>query len=181
MYLKKCILIITLLIYSAIPIFADETIRAQNNAYRHNNKGLLYLDEKYYFGAIKEFEIAIALNPNSQASATYYVNLASTYEKIGYYDLAKPYYEKAVSLCPLYFDYYLKLTNNYKKLGIVDKKIKEYQKKTYNPLNEVIIGLLYIQKGEKNTGVTILDDFINKEEKLIISKGVKNYLQEITK
>ena len=181
MYIKKFLILSIMLIFIAKPIFADETIRAENNAYRHNNKGLLYLDEKYYFGAIKEFEIAIALNPNSQASATYYANLGSTYEKIGYYDLARPYFEKAVSLHPLYFDYYLKLAQNYKKLGIVDKKINDYKKKSYNPLNDVIIGLLYIQKGETTTGITILDDFINKEEKLIISKGVKKYLQQITK
>ena len=42
----------------------------------------MYLEEKYYFGAIKEFQIAIALLPNSQASAAYYTNLGKTYEKI---------------------------------------------------------------------------------------------------
>lgn len=181
MRIKKLLLALVLILFTATPMFADETIRAENNAYRHNNKGLIYLEEKYYFGAIKEFEIAIALNPNSQASATYYANLGSTYERIGYYDLARPYFEKAVSLHPLYFEYYLKLAQNYKKLGIVDKKLNDYKKKQYNPLNDVIIGLLYIQKGETTTGITILDDFVNNEEKLIISKGVKKYLQEITK
>lgn len=164
-----------------MPTFADEVIKAKNNAYIHNNKGLLYLEEKYYFGAIKEFEIAIALNPNSQASATYYTNLGKTYETIGYYDLAKPYYEKAVSLNPLYFDYYLKMVQNYKRLGLIDKKIKEFENKKNSPLNNVVIGLLYIQKGETQTGITILDDFVNNEEKLILTKGVKKYLQEITK
>ena len=115
MHIKKIILLILIIGFSSLPIFAEEMnlIRAKNNAYIHNNKGLAYLEEKYYFGAIKEFEIAIALNPDSQASSTYYVNLGRTYETIGYYDLAKPYYEKAVSLSPLYFDFYLRMVQKY--------------------------------------------------------------------
>lgn len=162
-------------------VFADETIRAQNNAYQHNNKGLLYLDEKYYFGAIKEFQIAIALNPNSQASAIYYTNLGKTYEKIGYPKLAQPCFEKAVSLNVLCFDYYLQMVENYKKLGIVDKKLEEFKKKTDSPLNEIVIGLLYIQKGNVTTGITVLDEFCNKEPKLLITEGVKNYIKQLTK
>ena len=162
-------------------VFADETIRAQNNAYQHNNKGLLYLDEKYYFGAIKEFQIAIALNPNSQASAIYYTNLGKTYEKIGYPKLAKPCFEKAVSLNVLCFDYYLQMVENYKKLGIVDKKLEEFKKKTDSPLNEIVVGLLYIKKGNVTTGITVLDEFCNKEPKLLITEGVKNYIKQLTK
>ncbi|MGN0013948.1 MAG: hypothetical protein ACI37T_00850, partial [Candidatus Gastranaerophilaceae bacterium] len=44
-------------------------INAQANASKHNNIGLEWLREKYYFGAIKEFEIAINLNPNTQATS----------------------------------------------------------------------------------------------------------------
>lgn len=162
-------------------VFADETIRAQNNAYQHNNKGLLYLDEKYYFGAIKEFQIAIALNPNTQASAIYYTNLGKTYEKIGYPKLAQPCFEKALSLNVLCFDYYLTMVENYKKLGIVDEKLEEFKKKTDSPLNEIVVGLLYIQKGHVTTGITVLDEFCNKEEKLLITEGVKNYIKQLTK
>ena len=160
---------------------ADHEIKAQNNAYRHNNKGLVYLSEKYYYGAIKEFQIAIDLNPNTQASAVYYTNLGKTYEKIGYNDLARPCFEKAVSLNGLCFDYYLNLAKNYKNLGLLDEKIALYQSKKDSPLNEVILGLLYIEKGQKSTGITILDDFSNKEENLLITTGIKNYLKQITK
>ena len=67
------------------------------------------------------------------------------------------------------------MVKNYKKLGIVNKKLKEFKQKKYTPLNDIVIGLLYIEKGETRTGITILDDFINKEEKLIVTKGVKKY------
>ncbi len=179
MYLKKFLICFFILICSNI-VFADETIKAENNAYRHNNKGLIFLEEHYYYGAIKEFQIAIDLNPKSQAAATYYTNLGKTYEKIGHADLAKDCYEKALSLNVLCFDYYLQLAKVYQKLGMADSKLEEYKLKN-TPLSNVMIGLLYIQKGQTSTGITILDEFCNNEEKLLLSKGVRNYLNEITK
>lgn len=160
---------------------ADETIRAENNAYRHNNLGLMYLDENYYFGAIKEFQIAIDLLPDKQASAAYYVNLAKTYEKIGYPKLAQPCYEKAVTLNVLCFDYYLKLAENYKALDIVNEKLAEFQNKTPYPLNDIMIGLLYIQKGDVSTGMTVLDEFCNNEPNLLVTAGVRAYMEKIAK
>ncbi|MBE7704782.1 MAG: hypothetical protein E7Z90_03075 [Cyanobacteria bacterium SIG29] len=181
MFIKNFLISLLIIFLSPIFAFADHEIKAQNNAYQHNNQGINYLKEKYYFGAIKEFQIAINLNPNSQASAVYYVNLGTTYEKIGYDELAKPCFEKAVSLNILCFDYYLKLAQNYKKLGLLDEKIALYHEKTDSPLNNVLLGLLYIQKGDNSLGITILDDFCDKEKNLLITKGVKKYIKEITK
>ena len=178
MYLKKFLISFLILLFGNI-VFADETIKAENNAYRHNNKGLIFLQENYYYGAIKEFQIAIDLNPNTQASATFYTNLGKTYEKIGYNDLAKNCYENALNLNVLCFDYYLQLAKIYQKLEMSDAKIQEYKQKN-NPLSVVMIGLLHIQKGEVSTGITILDEFCNNEEKLLLSKGVRAYLNKIT-
>jgi tetratricopeptide (TPR) repeat protein len=83
----------------------------------------------------------------------YYTNLGKTYEKIGYDDLARHCFEKAVSLNVLCFDYYLNLAKNYKNLGLLDEKITLYQEKKDSPLNEVILGLLYIEKGQNEYGV----------------------------
>lgn len=168
-----------LLIFS-VDCFSQEALDAQKNAYRHNNKGLLYLQDNYYYGAIKEFQIAIELNPNSQASAIYYVNLAKTYEKIGYPDLARPCYEKAVKINRLCFDYYLKLAENYKKLGIVEEKLNQYILDDTSPFNDIIVGLLYIQNDNVETGITVLDDFCNKEPNLLITIGVREYLDKLT-
>lgn len=180
MYLRKIFIIVFSLLITSQLVFADQTIEAENNAYRHNNMGLIYLKEKYYFGAIKEFQIAIDLLPNSQATASYYTNLGKTYEIIGYHDLAKPCFEKALSINILCFDHYLKLAQNYKNLGIVNKKLEEFQKKTDSPLNQIMVGLLFIQKGDVYTGITVLDEFCNKEPNLMITVGVKNYIKEIT-
>lgn len=180
MYLRKILIILILFFGSFHFACADETIRAENNAYRHNNMGLMYLSENYYFGAIKEFQIAIDLLPDKQASAAFYVNLGKTYAKIGYDNLAQKCFEKAVSLNILCFDYYLILAENYQKQGLSDEKILEFQNKTPSPLNDIMIGLLYIQKGDISTGMTVLDEFCNKEPNLIITFGVRKYLNEIT-
>lgn len=181
MHLKKFLLLAFIFFSYILKAFSYAEIKAENNAYRHNNKGLIYLQENYYFGAIREFQIAINLMPNAQASAAYYVNLAMTYEKIGYPSLALPNYEKALSLYPLYFDYYKRASECYKKLNIVDKKLNEYLNKKYNPLNDIMIGLLYIQKGDIKIGVMILDEFCNKEKELLITQGVREYIDQIAK
>ena len=181
MYLKKIFIILFCLFSYGRYCFANQTIEAENNAFRHNNQGILYLKEKYYFGAIKEFKIAIDLLPNSQATAVYYSNLGRTYEEIGYPELARPCFEKAVSINVLCFDYYLKLAQNYKKLDIVNEKLLEFQNKTDSPLSQIMVGLLFIQKGDVSTGVTVLDDFCDKEPNLLITIGIKEYLSQITK
>lgn len=179
MFIKKLLPIIFIFFVIQAGL-CDETIKAQNNAYRHNNKGLIYLEEKYYYGAIKEFQIAIDLTPDTQAASVFYINLGKTYELIGYNELAKPCFEKAVSLNMLCFDNYLKLAENYKKLGIADKKLEEFKADKRSPLNSVIVGLLYIQTGKIQTGITVLDDFCNKEPNLLITAGVKNYIKDLT-
>lgn len=181
MHLKSFFIVILIFLFNTQNVYAYAEIRAENNAYRHNNKGLIYLKENYYFGAIKEFQIAIDLMPEAQGSAVYYVNLGTTYEKIGYPSLAQPCYEKALKLHPLFFDYYVRVAKIYKKLGIIDEKLEEYQNKKYNPLNNIMIGVLLIQKGEISTGITLLDNFCNEEEKLIITPGVREYIKKIVK
>ena len=178
---KNLFLVLLIIFLFGSNCLAYEKINAKNNAYIHNNKGLIYLQEKYYFGAIKEFQIAINLNPKSQASATYYTNLGTTYEKIGYPNLAMPCFEKALSLNPLNFSNYLTLAKNYKTLGIAEKKLKDFDSKKDFPLNSVMVGLLYIQTGQTSIGITVLDEFINKEENILITTGVKNYVKELTK
>lgn len=182
MRIKKYLVILFYIFFICYSVNAEPApIKAENNAYRHNNLGLIYLEEKYYYGAIKEFQMAIDLLPNSQATAAYYVNLGKTYEAIGYHKMAQPCFEKAVSINVLCFDYYLKLADNYKNLGIVDEKLIEFQNKTTSPLNEIMVGLLYIKKGNITTGITILDDFCNKEPNLLITAGVREYIKTITK
>ena len=86
----KKFLITILLAAVSLPVFTKPgtivtyTIDPEKNAYDHNNKGIMYLEEKCYYAAIQEFKIAISLNPKTQATAVYFNNLGKTYLIIGY-------------------------------------------------------------------------------------------------
>lgn len=153
-------------------------IDAEKNASLHNNQGVNCLKERYYYGAIKEFEMAIQLNPNTQATAVYYDNLGRTYVIIGYPNKAQICFERAVIQNPLNFDYYLSLVSVYKKRGLLDFKLREYKLKKDNPLNKIMVGLLYIEKGEVSTGITVLDNFCHDEPDLLITKAVRAYIKQ---
>ena len=159
--------------------YAYTELHPENSAYRHNNKGLIYIKENNYYAAAAEFQTAIDLMPNAQGTAAYYVNLASVYEKLGYDEEVKICLERALKLNPLYFDYYKRAAEWYKKAGILNSKIKEYENNRRSPLDDVMLGLLYIQKGEISKGVTILDNFCCAEEQLIITEGVRGYINSL--
>lgn len=154
-------------------------IDAQKNAVNHNNRGVIYMQDRYYAAAIKEFQMAVLLDPETQASSVYYANLANCYMKIGYPALAQDTLQRAVKLNPMNFSYYEDLAVVYKRLGIINQKLKFYQKSaSKNPLSKVMIGLLYMEQGNTQAGSAKLMEFIYSEPDLIITSGVKNYLEQ---
>ena len=155
-------------------------IDATKNAYLHNNMGLHYMDERCYYAAIQEFKIAISLSPSAQATAVYYKNLGDAYMKIGYPDMARQPYEDAIKQYSLNFSYYKDLAKCYKMLGLASEKITEYRNDE-NPLNKVMLGVLYVENGNPKRGVTVLDEFAASEPDLIITPAVKQYIKETVK
>lgn len=156
------------------------TIDASKNAFWHNNVGLNYMKEHLYYAAIQEFKIAISLNPHTQATAVYYKNIGDAYTAIGYPDMARQPYEDAIKQYSLNFQYYERLAKCYKALGLIPSKIKEYSSGD-NPLNKIMLGLLYIENGDLKRGVIILDEFTMKEPDLLITPAVKQYVKETVK
>lgn len=155
-------------------------IDATKNASWHNNLGLRYLDERCYYAAIQEFKIAISLNPNTQATAVYFNNLGNTYMQIGYPDYAQDCFEKAIFQYSLEFKYYKDLADCYKARKLVPLKIKEYSSNS-NPLNKVMLGLLYVESGDIRRGIIILDEFAMSEPDLMITRSIKQYIKELVK
>lgn len=153
-------------------------IDAEKNAFFHNNMGLRYVDEKNYNAAIQEYKIAISLNPNTQATAVYYNNLGEVYMRACFYKFAQDCFERAIKQYPLNFSYYQNLAKCFKAQGIIDAKINFYNKAA-PPLNMVMLGLLYIEKGDREHGIIKLDEFCMQEPDLIITRGVRNYLKEL--
>ena len=156
------------------------SINPEKNAYIHNNLGLGYLNMGQYGAAIQEFKIAISLNPDTQATAVYFNTLGETYLKLSYYFQAQDCFERALSKYPLNFKYYLNLVTAYQMQGNLDTKLKHLLKYKKSPLDDITIGLIYIAKGQTNRGITILDNFVMNEPKLLITDGVKYYLKGIT-
>lgn len=154
-------------------------IDAGKNAYLHNNLGLQCTREKNYAGAIQEFRIAIALNPNAQATAVYYNNLGDAYMAVGFYKYAQECYEKSLKQYNLNLLYYQNLVKSFKAQKIINTKIKLYSNNQKNPLNIVMLGLLYIENGDTKRGIIKLDEFCMKEPMLLITPAVKNYIKEL--
>lgn len=180
--MKIKIFTISFLLFSLIFFTgARFNIDAEKNAVSHNNMGLLYLEEDYYFGAIKEFQMAISLNPHNQSTAVYYNNLGDVYMKIQYPNLAQTCFEQAIAQNPMQFNYYSNLVDSFKAQKILDKKLRQYKMKQNNPLNSIIIGLILIQKGDITQGVIKLDEFCIREPDLIITSAVRKYLKQYTK
>lgn len=155
------------------------TIDAEKNAFNHNNIGLNYLKDRIYYAAIEEFKIAITLSQNTQSTAIYKTNLGNTYMIIGYPDMAKTCYEEALKMYGLNLQYYINLAKCYEQLNIVQEKIKEYEVSS-SVYDKIMLGILYIQTGEKRRGVIILDDICLSEPDLLITAAIRSYLKEVT-
>ena len=154
-------------------------IDATKNSVRHNAIGLRYLQEHCYYAAAQEFKIAISLNPDTQSAAVSYHNLGKAYMELGFAEEAQDCFERAIKLYGLNFEYYKDLANCYAKMGKAPQKLAEY-KSSKNPLNKVMVGLLYVCTGEKRAGMITLDSFCMSEPDLIITDGVRNYLHELS-
>ena len=155
-------------------------IDATKNSVFHNAVGLRYLEEHCYYAAVQEFKIAISLNPNSQSAAISYNNLGRAYMALGFAEQAQDCFERAISLYGLNFEYYKNLANCYSALGKAKQKITEYRNDKSNPLNQIMLGLLYIMNGDKRAGMITLDSFCMSEPKLIITDGVRTYLRQLS-
>lgn len=155
-------------------------IDATQNAILHNSLGLKAVSEQNYFEAIQEFCLAISLNPRTQATAVYYNNLGETYMKVGYYREAQRCFESSIIQYNLNFLYYQNLVKSFKAQGLIGSKIKYYQsKEEKNPMNKVVLGLLYVASGDVRRGIIKLDEFCMSEPDLLITGAVKNYISTI--
>ncbi len=173
-------LVVGLPVWSVPHTMVTYTIDAERNAYDHNNKGIMYMEEKFYAAAIQEFKIAISLNPNTQATAVYFTNLGNVYTRIGYPNLALDCFERALKQYNLNFDYYINLAKCYKTLNMATSKLGQYSKRN-DQLSKVMVGLLYEQLGNKKKAIIVLDEFAMTEPELIITPSVKQHIQKLVK
>lgn len=183
--MKKFLTILSILTILS-PVFANTgtvvtyTIDPEKNAYDHNNKGVMYMEEKCYYGAIQEFKIAISLNPKTQATAVYFNNLGKAYIAIGYPELALDCFENALTQYTLNYEYFENLAKCYQTLGKTTEQLTVYkEKQKENPVYKVMVGLLEEQSGNKKKAIITLDEFTTSEPDLIITPAVKKHIKEL--
>ena len=174
------VLLFTMVFCSAYRKPYKYVIRAEKDAFYHNNLGINHLKDRVYYAAIQEFKIAISLSPSTQSSAIFYNNLGETYNFIGYPDMAKDCFENAIKLYGLNFKYYLNLVECYINLGIANSKISELNNSD-NVYDKIQLGILYIKTGETRRGVNVLDEVCASEPDLMITPAIRQYIAEIIK
>ena len=130
--------------------------------------------------AIQEFKIAISLSPSTQASAVFYNNLGETYIFIGYPDMAKDCFEKAIQFYGLNLKYHQNLVNCYKLLNITNSKIKELSC-SKNVYDKIQLGILFIETNQTRRGVNTLDEICNEEPDLLITPALRQYIAQVIK
>ncbi len=161
-------------------------IDAARNARMHNAKGVEYMRAKDYLAAIKEFKMAIALNPNTQAASTYYHNLATSYMQIYKYSnhptlpiWAQSSYEQSLKTDVLNLSTYKGLVQTYKAQNILSQKALEVKDTIeINKYNTILLGLIYIENNEKEKGLNYLIDFCVKNPDLIIVPDLQKIIKQ---
>lgn len=155
-------------------------IKAEKDAFFHNNLGINYLQDRIYYAAIQEFKIAISLSPSTQATAIFLNNLGETYNYIGYPDQALPCFEDALNLYGLNLKYYFNLVDAYINLKTAEFRIKDFEAST-NLYDKIKLGILYIKTGETRKGINLLDEICVSEPDLLITPALRQYLSEVIK
>ena len=176
-YLKSIILIFILVFTVGYAKPDVEVIDSQKNAFLHNNYGLVYAEQGNYYAAVQEFKMAIDLNPGTQATSVYYNNLGKIYYKLEFSKYAVQCFESAKTLYPLNVEYYRNLAKAYKQQGVLNSKIKTYSI-SKNILDRVLLGFLYLEAGNKSKGIVTLDSFCMEEPDLLLTGGVKYYINK---
>lgn len=169
-------------------------IDAKTAAQRHNNLGTWYYKDKDYFAAIKEYRIAIGINPDSQTTATYFNNLGKVYLLLGeiqvknglplqgwddFSKMAQISFEEAILKDCMKLEYYQNLVKAYELTGITESK-KQYflSNSEKNPFNIIPAAIILSKQGQIQHANMLLDDFVTKNPDIIISRDLKKIIKE---
>jgi len=181
----KCLKIILILILIPLIQGSAFVIDPSKNAGWHNDKGLFCLRFGNYYGAVEEFQTAIALNHKSEASGAYYYNLGSAYYKLGVYEPASQCFQKAIGYNPNFIEYYQSLIDTYNAQKKLSKVSKQYEKiiskDRYNSRAYLMIGLIKKKTNNKNEAVKYLSQFQRLEPDLDVTKQIDVMLRDLIK
>ena len=161
-------------------------VDAARNAKEHNNQGVIFMREGDYLAAIKEFKIAIGINPNTQSTSVYYNNLGQAYMKIYAFNKnrllpvwAQSCFEQALIGDCMNLVYYKNLVAAYEARGNMNSKVSYHlAQKDKNPYNAIVVGLIYLKQNKIGAAITILDNFCAQNPDLVITSDIKRLMAD---
>lgn len=159
--------------------YIENQIDAKKNARLHNNMGNIYFDEKKYFSALAEYQIAFNLDNESQSSGVYLYNIARTMMILKDYSGAKRAIEGAIFKDCMNITYYTTLVDCLIKLNIEEKEITKYINDNKNPYNRIIVGLIYLKTNKIMQARATFDDFLIQYPDMQISDDIRAILNNI--
>lgn len=184
MYFKYFFVSVLLLFFINAAKCEITPVDAARNAKEHNNQGVIFMREGDYLAAIKEFKIAIGINPKAQSTSVYYNNLGQAYMKI--YGInknrllpvwAQSCFENALMGDCMNITYYKNLVSAYEARGVLSSKASQLlARKNENPYNAVTVGLIYLRQNKIGAAVTMLDTFCSEYPDLIITDDIKRII-----
>lgn len=163
-------------------------IDAQRAAQSHNNKGVDYFNEGDYIAAIKEFKIAIGINPGNQTTAVYNNNLGRAYLKLAklsapqapFAGWAQISFEAAIAQDCMNLNFYKNLVDTFALRGNLQERLAHYRKDSAkNPFSSITVALILEKQGQKQMAAALLYDFAKDFPDLIITGDVKKYARSL--
>lgn len=163
----------------ALSGFEENRIDAVKNARNHSNLGNIYFNEKNYYGALREYQIAFNLTYDLNSSATYLYNIARAFIALGDYTGAKKAILMALDRDCINITYYQTLVDCYIALGIEKKELNKHLFDNTNPYNRIVAGLIYLKCGYPMYAKVIFDEFILNNPDMIITEDIKAILRTL--
>ncbi len=151
-----------------------------DNAIRHSQSGVVYLNRGEMQLAIEEFQTAILLNPASGMSASIYNNLGIAYRENKQFALALASFQHAFRIQPNYELYYKNLIDVYERtdqLETVKSELKGIL--THYPQNPealYLLGLVHESLGEKTAAHASFQYFLELKPHAGLATSVKKHL-----
>jgi len=159
--------------------FVKTPIDVSKNARAHNNMGNIFFDEKNYVAALKEYQIAYNLVPNTPQSAVYLYNISRCFIVAQKYALAKNAILGAIKNDYSNLTYYNTLADCIVKLKQEESEIKKYLADDKNPYNKILVGLIYLKLNQKTNAKIIFDEFIANNPDMLVVDDIKKLLKNL--
>jgi len=155
------------------------------NAVWHNEQGLFYMQEGYYYQAACEYRLAISLSSNTAATATFYNNLGIVYQRAQKDKWALECFQKAIQMNPNFLEYYQNMIKVYKTKSMLTTLINKYskiaKKSNANSKTWLVLGLAYLEMHKYDEAVICLNKFKKLEPNLLLTEGVDKILDQFNR